>query len=130
MQSLSKTDSDTDENSDLFKDEYILDKKRHILQLSEVHFSWKLPKKDFSHESENEENFLINLNWNHANSSHGKNKKKKRRQLSKSKVRAFSQNEEQTRIEHYGKFLLMLLLQEGYSNIKVLREIPRRVQYN
>ena len=38
-------------------------------------------QKDFLSDSENEENFSINLDSNHASSSCGKNKKKKKKRL-------------------------------------------------
>lgn len=100
LQTLSETESGSDENANFSEDEYFPDNESEPYSADEC---------NFSSESENENNYLINIDSGHASTSRVGSKKQKRsekksRVLDKSKDQtAFSQNEENERNEKVAK---------------------------
>ena len=78
LQSLSETESGSDENSDLSEDEYIFFSESKYSSSDESSFIPSTARKYFSSKSENKESFVINLKLYHASSLRKKNVKKNR----------------------------------------------------
>lgn len=61
MQTVSETDSGSDESSDLSQEEYILDNVSESSSADESLFFTKIAQNDFASEFENEKHFIISI---------------------------------------------------------------------
>lgn len=72
LQNLSETDSVSDEKSDFSQDKYIPDDESEPASAGKCSFFTETVQNDFSSESENEENSLINIDSRYASNTRGR----------------------------------------------------------